>query len=308
MKKKLYTDINISRIDNFLNDHLKKTKNLSNGLPPISSVEISINGACNRRCFFCPRVDEHNYPNILDNLDMKAFENLIKDLKKINFLLNISFSIFCEPLLTKNLYVYIDKIKSNLDEVQIEIVTNGDPILAKGGKERLMKLFSSGLDNCRVSLYDGEHQLEIFEKIKNELSLTDQQLIIRKRYLGPDESYGLTISNRAGSVKIKNEVFELKPLSEPLKQPCHYPLYKVLIDHDGAVLICSNDWKKELIMGNIKEDSIINIWSKHKFIELRKKLCNSNRNHAPCNVCDVNGTLNGQQSFERWKSYFSKQT
>ena len=56
MKKKLYTDINISRIDNFLNDHLKKTKNLSNGLPPISSVEISINGACNRRCFFVQKL------------------------------------------------------------------------------------------------------------------------------------------------------------------------------------------------------------------------------------------------------------
>ena len=64
----------------------------------------------------------------------------------------------------------------------------------------------------------------------------------------------------------------------------------------------------ELMEGKHSEDSIINIWSKHKFIELRKKLCNSNRNHAPCNVCDVNGTLNGQQSFERWKSYFSKQT
>ena len=77
MKKKLYTDINISRIDNFLNDHLEKTENLENGIPPISSIEFSINGACNRRCFFCPRVDEKKYPNILKNLDFKAFENLI---------------------------------------------------------------------------------------------------------------------------------------------------------------------------------------------------------------------------------------
>ena len=308
MKKKLYTDINISRIDNFLNDHLEKTENLENGIPPISSIEFSINGACNRRCFFCPRVDEKKYPNILKNLDFKAFENLIDDLKKISFSGRISFSGFCEPLLTKNLNNYISVIKLELKEVQVEIVTNGDPILAKGGREKLMKLYSSGLDNCRVSLYDGEHQVKIFEDLKRDLNLTDEQLIIRKRYLGPEESYGLTISNRAGSVDISNDVFQLKPLSEPLKQPCHYPFYKVLIDNDGSVLMCSNDWKKEKIMGNIKEDSIINIWSNHKFLELRKKLCNSDRNHSPCNVCDVNGTLNGQKSFERWKSYFSKQT
>ena len=102
MKKKLFTDINISRIDNFLDDHLKKTKNLSNGIPPISSVEISINGACNRRCFFCPRVDEEGYPNILESLDMKLFDELINDLESINYEGRIAFSGFCEPLLSKN--------------------------------------------------------------------------------------------------------------------------------------------------------------------------------------------------------------
>ena len=60
--------------------------------------------------------------------------------------------------------------------------------------------------------------------------------MIRKRYLGPEESYGITISNRAGSVELKNEVFELKSLDEPLKQPCYYPFYKVLIERDKLTL------------------------------------------------------------------------
>ena len=46
--------------------------------------------------------------NILNNLDIQAFENLINDLKKINFSGRISFSGFCEPLLTKNLYIYLN--------------------------------------------------------------------------------------------------------------------------------------------------------------------------------------------------------
>ena len=306
MKKKLFTDLNIKRIDNFLDNHLNQQSELPNGVPIFSSVEISINGACNRRCFFCPRVDEEKYPNKLNNLNFKAYSNLINDLQRIDFKGRLSFSGFCEPLLTKNLNEYVEIARKKLDLVQIEIVTNGDPILAKNGLERLEKLYLAGLNNCRVSLYDGEHQLEIFEKIKKKLKLSDEQFIIRKRYLGPEDSFGLTISNRAGSVSLKNNVFELKPLKEPLSQPCHYPFYKVLIDYDGSVLMCSNDWKKELIMGNLNSDSLVKIWSNNKFISLRKKLCESNRNHAPCNVCDVNGTLNGKKSFEKWKNYLSR--
>ena len=136
--------------------------------------------------------------------------------------------------------------------------------------------------------------------------MSEEQYIVRKRYLGPDESFGITISNRAGSVTLKNEEFELKALKEPLKQPCYYPFYKILIDHDGDVLMCSNDWKKEKTMGNLSNDSLLTIWSNDKFIDLRKKLLNSDRNHKPCNVCDVNGILNGKKSFEKWKNYLSK--
>ena len=306
MKRRLYTDININRVEKFLNKHLEDKPNLPSGFPPISSIELSINGACNRRCFFCPRVDENKYPNILDSLDIKVFERLVMDLRKINFDGRMSFSGFCEPLLTKNLDDYIKIIRSNLPKVQIEIVTNGDPILAKNGVGRIKELYKVGLNNCRVSLYDGPHQIELFENIKKELKLNDEEFIIRKRYLGPEESYGITISNRAGSVEIKNEVFELKALEEPLKQPCYYPFYKVLIDHDGDVLICSNDWKKELPVGNIKNESLIDVWSNSKFLSVRKKLMEGNRNHKPCNVCDVNGTLNGKKSFDKWKACLSK--
>ena len=305
-KKKLYTDINIQRIEDFVSDHVRKTKNLDGDVPPFSSVEFSINGSCNRRCFFCPRVDKEKYPNIPTPLKFSIFEKLVNELSSINFSGRISFSGFCEPLLTKNLHEYILIIKNKLPQVTTEIVSNGDPLLGKNGIDRLIKLFDSGLSNIRISLYDGPHQDNVFLEIKEKAKLNDDQFIIRKRYLGPEESYGLTISNRAGSVKLKNEVFELKPLSEPLKNSCYYPFYKVLIDYNGDVLMCSNDWKKDMIMGNITNESFIGIWSNEKFLALRKKLSNSDRNHKPCNVCDVNGMMNGQENFNRWQKYFNK--
>ena len=95
MKTGLFTDKNIKRIGNFVDDHVSSISNLENDIPPFSSVEFSINGACNRRCVFCPRVNKKDYPNILESLDMRAFKNLVKDLVKINYTGRFSFSGFC---------------------------------------------------------------------------------------------------------------------------------------------------------------------------------------------------------------------
>jgi len=305
MKKKLFTDKNISRLGNFVDRHILSVPLLKNGIPPFSSVEFSINGACNRRCHFCPRVNKKDYPNILENLDIGAFKNLINDLVTINYTGRFAFSGFCEPLLTKNLHEYISEIKVHLPKTIVEIVSNGDVLLSKNGEKMLTKLYDSGLDTIRVSLYDGPHQIKIFKKLKHKLSLNDKQFMIRERFLDQDKSFGLTISNRAGSVRLKTDYFELKPLKEPLKKSCHYPFYKVLIDHDGTVLMCSNDWKKEKPLGNILNESLLKIWSNSEFIKVRKKLSQKDRCHNPCNVCDVNGTLNGKVSFEYWIKYFS---
>ena len=305
MKKPLHIDINIKRIGDFVDQHLKVQEDLPDGTPVFSSVEFSINGACNRRCHFCPRVDPEKYPNLFKSLDYSVFENLINNLVDIKYKGRISFSGFCEPLLTKNLDEYIFLIKKKLPDNAIEIVSNGDPLTGKNGKDKLGKLFKSGLTNIRVSLYDGPEQRPYFEKIKKDLSLNDDQFIIRNRYLKPDKSYGMTISNRAGSVSLNNEVFELKPLEEPLRQPCYYPFYKVLIDYDGAVLMCSNDWKKERIMGNICNEKLSDIWKNNLFINTRKSLIKCDRSHSPCNLCDVEGTMNGESAFKKWKNFIS---
>ena len=306
MKKILYQDVNIKRTGKFIDNFLEQNKTLPSGQPLFFHIEFSINGTCNRRCIFCPRVDPEKYPNISTSLDIKVFKKMILELKEVNFNGRISFSGFGEPLLTKNLYEYIEITKQNLKEVFIEITTNGDVLLSKNGPDILKKLFSSGLTNIKVSLYDGHEQIEPTENLKKKLNLSDEQFIIRKRYLGPEESYGLTISNRAGAIELKNDVFELKALSEPLKKPCYFPFYKMMIDYNGDVLICSNDWKKEAAVGNITSESILDIWVSKKFIDIRKKLSQANRNYKPCKTCDVNGTLNAEKAFKNWQEHLSK--
>ena len=144
-KKKLFIDKNIKRVGDFVNDHISKTKNFINDVPPFSSIEFSINGACNRRCEFCPRVNEEEYPNLSNSLDMGAFKKLIQDLVTVKFDGRFSFTGFCEPLLTKNLNEYVNEIKKNLPDSRVEIVSNGDVLLTKVGSKTL-EIFLAGLD------------------------------------------------------------------------------------------------------------------------------------------------------------------
>ena len=176
MKKPLHIDINIKRIGDFVDSHINIQKDLPDGTPVFSSIEFSINGACNRRCHFCPRVEEKNYPNLYQSLEFSVFENLINDLVNINYMGRLSFSGFCEPLLTKNIDEYISLIKNKLPENNIEMVSNGDPLTGKNGADKLEKLFKSGLSNIRISLYDGPEQRPYFLELKKNYNLVTNNL------------------------------------------------------------------------------------------------------------------------------------
>ena len=231
---------------------------------------------------------------------------MVSELREINYEGRISFSGFCEPLLTKNITDYIKLIRDNLPAAYIDMVSNGDVITKKNYQILLNNLFKSGLNTIRLSLYDGEHQVFYFEDIKKRMKLTDEQLIIRKRYLGPDQSFGITLCNRAGSVTLKKENIDIKPLETSLKQSCYIPFHKILIDYDGTALMCANDWKKENPLGNINRSSLLDIWSNNNFINVRKRLINKDRSSDPCRKCDINGTLNGQKPFDLWKNILKR--
>ena len=73
------------------------------------------------------------------------------------------------------------------------------------------------------------------------------------------------------------------------------------MDYTGEVLICSHDWGKKYVVGNLKNEKFIDIWLNQKFKIARKRLENADRNFSPCDVCDVEGVLMGKNHLEAWK-------
>ena len=175
------------------------------------------------------------------------------------------------------------------------MVTNGDPLNLK----RLNKLFENGLNKILISAYDGKEDALKLENLCKEAKLTNEQYIVRHRYYSQDQDFGITLSNRSGLME--NAEFKIESLKEPLKKSCYIPSYTFFLDYQGDVLMCPHDWVKKIILGNLNNERLIDIWFNKKSMSIRKMLNNSNRNFTPCNVCDVEGTFMGEKN----SSYFN---
>ena len=262
------------------------------------TVEINTTEMCNRKCVFCPRFDENVYPNRPLHLQVEDMEKIANSLKEINYKNKISFSGFGENLLNKKFYEIIKKTREILPHNLIECNTNGDVL----NPVRLKKIIDSGLDRLYINLYDGEEQVEYFEKMLKDAKISKQQYKLRPHWPGIDEEHGLFLNNRSGQASwLKKEQKKVKDL---VGTPCHYPFYKMFVDWNGDVLFCSNDWGRERIVGNIIKQSVRDVWMSDEIKKIRKRLIDGNRTASPCNTCSVNGQLFAKSSFDLLKDYY----
>ena len=288
MKKK-FLDTNIKYKSKTVEGKIQLFKFQNQFLPLPTEIEISESGTCNRKCSFCPRSD----PNFIDKKEFISAElhkKLCTELKELNYRGVVRYSGFVEPLIDKNIFNLVKMLRNTVSDCTIEMVTNGDPL----DLNRLVKLFSSGLNKLLISVYDGEEDAKRFEDLCKEAKLKSHQYHIRHRYLPEEQDFGITLSNRAG--EMKNAEFKIEPLKSSMKNPCYIPSYTFFLDYQGDVLMCPHDWGKKMILGNLKSEKLIDIWFNNKSMKVRKWLVNSNRNFTPCNVCDVVGTFMGKKN------------
>ncbi|MDC0992891.1 SPASM domain-containing protein [Alphaproteobacteria bacterium] len=266
---------------------------LHNNQPLPSVVEISESGTCNRVCSFCPRSDP-NFEDIKNFISFEMIEKLAAQLSEVNYQGLVLFSGFVEPLLDKNIFAHIKKIRCYLPNARIEIVSNGDPLTLRV----LDKLEDSGVDRVLLSLYDGPHQVEeINLKVANS-RLSPDKIFIRERWFSAAENFGISLSNRAGMME--NAEFSIQNLSSSMKTPCFYPTHTFFLNYTGEVLMCAHDWGMKRILGNFNNQSFLDIWFGKEFESARSKLIGGNRNISPCDVCNVQGTRMGKNHALHW--------
>ena len=82
---------------------------------------------------------------------------------------------------------------------------------------------------------------------------------------------------------------------------CFYPTYSVLIDWNGDIFLCPQDWQRRVSMGNVMQETIFEIWTGKTLTKYRKDLLQGKRCSLPCTKCNADGTLLGRDHAKKWK-------
>lgn len=286
-------------------------------------VHIDTNNTCNFRCKFCTTgahelLLKYNRPK--GYMDFDLFKKIIDDLsqfdKKVKDLI---FHKNGEPLLNTNIVRMIEYAnEKNVADRKI-LVTNGSlltPELARG-------IASSGIDYIQISIEAVSD--EGYKKTSN-VDVSYDKIVFSVAYLYAHKKEGTSLNVKIMDLGLSEEEkkkffndFESicdnanieKPISytqpdiidtslgikkdithdfykSTYKDVCTLPFYTLNINFNGNVSACSFDWRHKLIMGNAKEESLLEIWNGEKYNSFRKlhlmKLRNTNEF---CNGCEA---------------------
>jgi radical SAM protein with 4Fe4S-binding SPASM domain len=280
--------INIARRTVIVDDKLAFYKK-----KPIPSwIELSIIDVCNKTCSFCPKSNPKIAPNTFQKMGKPLIKKLCRDLKKIKYKGSVVLCGYGEPMLHNDVYNICDQ----LSKVSfVEVVTNGDTL----NHERIKRLYVSNVNKLLISMYEGSHQVKKFSEMREKAEVPKDFVILRDRWHDEKKDYGLKLTNRAGTVNIgiQDKV--------EIKKKCYYPSYQMLIDWNGDVFLCPQDWHRKITMGNIMQESIYNIWTNKIIENYRKKLLCEDRSLSPCNLCNAEGTVLGKNHAQAWSKIYN---
>ena len=278
---------NLNRRSKIVDNDLVFYKNV----PLPTWIELSLIDVCNRSCSFCPKSDNSVAPNTYQKMSRVLIDKLTSELKKIKYRGAIALCGYGEPLLHNDI-IYITKKLSSV--ASVELVTNGDVLNYK----ILNELYEANVSRILVSMYDGIHQVKKFKEIIKKSKIPEDLVILRDRWYDKDNNFGVKLTNRTGTIKIGNQ------LSNNVHTTCFYPSYQFLIDWNGDVFLCPQDWQRRVTMGNMMQEDIFNIWNGKIMNKYRKTLLDGKRSLNPCNTCNAQGTLLGSSHAKIWRQIY----
>lgn len=226
-------------------------------------VELETITICNRKCEYCPNF---LYPKEKKLMNFNLFKKIIEDLVKINYSGIIAPHFYGEPLLDPRLSKLIRYIKKKLPKVCILIYTNGDYL----DRNLFLKLSKNGVNKFFVTQHEDKPPKKFICWYKKASFLDKRKIIFQKI------NKNSILSNRGGLVKVKNK--------KQFKK-CFMPKNNLVIDVDGNILLCCNDFFGRYKMGNIKEKSLIEIWNDARYRRLRKEISEGKFTLEICKKC-----------------------
>lgn len=292
--------------------HKLNTSKLEKMTPFPKNSLIELNNSCNHACIFCKNSDQSRHTT---QLQLDTFEKFLSEAVPLG-LKEVGLYTTGEPFMTKDIEKYISLAK-NYNIERIYLTTNG----ALATLEKVQQCFYAGLNSIKFSInaanaldYLKVHGKDDFDKVlknvkdiynwKNNNNLSLQMLcscvlipklkhteLLHKKIFSKyfedtiyvdsgsqgGQAFQLPISN-----EYKSAVFEETFISS---KPCQLPFNRYHLTAEGYLTACCVDYELDLVFGNIKEDSLKNIWNNDMVQKLRDKHIKDELSGLLCDQC-----------------------
>lgn len=285
------------------------------------SLFIDVCNACNFKCKFCA-IQTSEIKNFKKQvMAWELYKKIVDDLTEFSVPLKmLRLTANGEPLINKDLPRMIAYAKERGIAEHIEIVTNASLLTPELSNE----LIEAGLDRIRISIeaidskgyetmcggkidwnkfvsnikyfYDHRKQCEVYIKtvdaaVKTE---TEKEIFYREfEEICNKISIENVIPIWTDYEKIyddfdieKNEGLHGHEIKEV--NICPFPFYSFVINPDGEVTVCCNDWRRGISMGNVQHESVCDIWNGEKYRSFLRGMIKNGRinNHSTCAKCE----------------------
>jgi radical SAM protein with 4Fe4S-binding SPASM domain len=251
-------------------------------------VMIENTNVCNANCIFCPHKIMKRKVGVMN---MGLFKKIIEECKKVK-IEYVTIYGFGEPLLDNQFFERVEYTKS-VGIQRVTTNTNGMYL----DEEKIEKVFNSGLDEIYVSFdaatsktYKKIRPGLDFQIVKNNiLNLVKEK---ERRQSKKPEIILSYVESRDNKHEIKKYIKQWKGMVDNIsvsfiqnwtgdiesgeilmvgrRDPCRLLWTDMVISWNGDVPLCCNDYGNRMILGNINDQSIKEIWGGDKLRKIRE--------------------------------------
>ncbi len=244
---------------------------------PFSGISIETRTDCNLKCKFCP---QSTSPRTRLVMTEDIFKKIIDGLAEIHFAGRICPGINNEPLLDDRIVSFIGYARQKCPLSFLELISNGTLL----DEELLLELFAAGLDSLIVNDYRKDRQEHPYRLSKNHDRIAQiSKTMFRKKIRITLRSTDETLGTRAGNI------IREKKTALSLKRFCALPFTRMWIQPEGKVVLCCEDYSYDEIMGDVKENSLSEIWFSDKYKRIRNEIYKGDRKAKICEKCEYSG-------------------
>lgn len=257
-------------------------------IPLFERLQIESQSNCNRSCWFCPRTYDRSgrYLDadgdaVLRRMPTEKILDLLDQARAMGFRGRVGFHHYSEPLLDKRNVTLARAARERGMEPYLH--TNGDALRKS---DRLCAEVREVYRIIVVGLYDHETDEELSEAKtywRRRLAREDLEFSpIGPRGVGSGHSIGVP------RAMVPTDPRMAVPDLTFANAPCHRPLIRLIVQHDGEMCNCCEDLHGAFRLGNVHHTSLEDLWFSERHMLVVEDLVHGRRgNYTLCRNCPM---------------------